>query len=90
MRGHPFCERYIFHTQMTDKECEEFMERMASQLAEYFDAVQIIGSRLDSAGCTRCTMKGAGNWYARKAMCQEFVERDQARTVADAIKPEES
>ena len=70
---------------MTDAEAQAFLQRKSNEIAEHFDAVQIVASYLLPNGYTACIAKGSGNYYARKAMCQEFVERDQARTVADEI-----
>lgn len=63
------------------RELELLLEKVARQLSEHFDAVQIVASRTDG-GLTYGTSRGAGNWYARRAMCQEFVEKDQAQTFA--------
>lgn len=69
---------------MTPTELETLMEEYVLKLGEHFDAVQIVACTVEGEG-TRCLKRGSGNWYARKAMCQEFVERDQAVTVAEAI-----
>lgn len=36
------------------------------------DAIQILVTYMQD-GATHCKKLGAGNWYARKAMCGEFV-----------------
>lgn len=66
---------------MKQQELEALLAKTVAELAEHFDAIQIVGSVLLPSGDTACCSRGSGNWYARKAMCQELVERDQARTI---------
>lgn len=65
----------------------EDVQRIAFELGEHFDSVQILVSKCEE-GYTRCIKRGAGNWYARHAMCQEFINTAQAIELAEAIKPE--
>ena len=74
---------------MNAPEAQRILDAAAAQLSEHFGAVQIVASRLLPSGATQATMSGQGDWYARKALCQEFVERDQAVTVARAITNEQ-
>ena len=71
---------------MTPDETGEYLERIAATLSEQFTSVQIVATRLRPDGSTEWYGRGSGDWYARKAACEEFVERDQARTVACSIK----
>lgn len=65
------------------------INRMLFRLHEMgFDAIQFLGSYMDG-GKTICRKLGVGNFYARRAMCQEFIEQDlaqdQAAFISDAI-----
>lgn len=73
---------------MTPEQAEAYLSRVADQLAERgFDAVQIVASRIEPEGETRSFMRGAGNWFARRALCQHFIEHDQADTQARTLGP---
>lgn len=71
---------------MTREQAQELIEKHAAQLSEHFSSIQIVGTVLLPDGGTGWHAAGMGDWYARKAACQEFVERDQAQTVARTIK----
>lgn len=71
---------------MTSEQAQAILEKMTSQLAEHFSSIQIVGTALQPDGGTTWHAAGSGDWYARKAACQEFIERDQAQTVARTIK----
>lgn len=73
---------------MTNKEAEKLMEVHAAQLSEHFGAVQIMGTFLTSNGNTVCVKRGAGDYYARQGMAQEFIEVDRARTACEVKKEE--
>lgn len=47
------------------------------------EAVQILASWGDGTG-TRTVCHGFGNWFARKGMAMEFLEKDRANITADA------
>lgn len=66
---------------MNDPELENLLLECAQKLTEHFDAVQIVASTVDERG-TVIFLRGSGNWYARRAMCEEFIERDQAKVHA--------
>lgn len=70
---------------MTPEEANSFLERTISNLSEHFDSVQIVATRLRPDGQTEWHGRGSGNWFSRKAACMEFVERDQAQTIARSI-----
>lgn len=74
---------------MTDEEAFAQVDAAVLKLSKHFGAVQIVASRLLPNGATAATMTGSGDWYARKALCQEFVERDQADTLARTIHRQE-
>lgn len=61
------------------------MEKAVTMLSEHFDSIQIVGSELLPNGSTKGTHRGSGNWYARRALCQEFIEMDQANTMAKQL-----
>jgi hypothetical protein len=73
---------------MTPEQATAYLSRVAADLAEQgFDAVQIVASRIEPDGSTRSFMRGAGNWFARRGLCEAFIERDQADTQAQALGP---
>jgi len=61
------------------------VDKALETLTEFFDAIQVIGTFVDDDGQTHCLSRGVGNWYARVGATQEFLERDQAQTTANAI-----
>ncbi|MEO6569460.1 MAG: hypothetical protein ABIO94_11910 [Opitutaceae bacterium] len=71
---------------MTHDEAHALLDSTAAKLSEYFSSVQIVATQILPAGSTQWHAAGNGDWYARKAACQEFVERDQAATVAQTIR----
>lgn len=54
------------------------------QLMEHFDAVQILATVVSERG-TELVAIGSGNWYARRGMAEEFINRDRAVTEANEI-----
>ena len=70
---------------MTDEQRIEVLEKHVNALAEIYDAVQVVGTFIDIDGKTRAQMRGSGNWFARRALCQEFIEKAQAGDLADEI-----
>lgn len=70
---------------MTEDEAYKIIDAAAARLSEHFGSVQIVTSRLLPNGSTAATMSGYGDWFARRALCQTFVERDQADTLARTI-----
>lgn len=70
---------------MTHEEAQRLVDSCAAKLSEHFGSVQILTSRLLPNGKTAAEFSGSGDWYARKSLCQEFVERDQADTIARSI-----
>lgn len=72
---------------MTPEQALSHLERIAEDLGEHFDAIQIVASRIEPDGSTRSFLRGHGNWFARRALCNEFVERDQADTQAKILGP---
>lgn len=69
---------------MTGEECEKLLEKIARELGEQFDAVQLMVS-WNQEGMTYCTKRGAGNWYARQGMAHEFIQQDIAQEHANRI-----
>lgn len=68
-----------------DKLKAEALEKCANILAEHFDCVQIVASELNPNVSTSSIHRGSGNWFARRALCQEFVELDQADMMARSL-----
>lgn len=54
------------------------------QLMEHFDAVQILATVVSERG-TELVAIGSGNWYARRGMAEEFINRDRAVTEANEL-----
>lgn len=69
---------------MTREELSNHVDRIAQDLAEHFDAVQILASHCEADG-TMCMKRGRGNWYARQGMAQEFIQSNEAETNAEYI-----
>lgn len=76
---------------MTRTEASEHVKKVASQLGEHFDAVQISVS-MQSEGSTFSFHRGSGNYYARKGLAQEFLAiegfKDAATEIAIQLKGE--
>ncbi len=78
---------------MKTEDAKKMIEAIASQMSEHFDAVQILVSFPCDGGdgggtATQGLCAGRGNWYARQGMAHEFIERDKANELANAIKSE--
>jgi hypothetical protein len=77
---------------MTREEAEKLIQTTAQNLAEHFDAVQILVSWTEE-GATFHTKRGCGNWYARQGMCHAFVQEDiandNARIMAEHMNRDE-
>jgi hypothetical protein len=69
---------------MTTEELGNHVEKIAKELAEHFDAVQILASHTEAQG-TLCIKRGCGNWYARQGMAQEFIQAQNAEVNAEFI-----
>ena len=54
------------------------------QLMEHFDAVQILATVVSERGSELVAI-GSGNWYARRGMAEEFINRDRAVTEANEL-----
>lgn len=67
-----------------DAEAAQAVKQCLSRLGEHFEAVQILATRTEEGWTNRC-FKGAGNFYARMGMAQEFITEDQAKESAKQI-----
>jgi len=76
---------------MSDQEAQQIVLDAAHRLAEHFDCVQILATRMNQ-GHTQFVKKGVGNWYARHGMAQQFIQigaaEDLATEIAEKLKPE--
>lgn len=54
---------------------------------ENYDAVQILASYPTDGGGTGGLVRGRGNYYARKGLCQEFLQRDLCSDIGRAVRP---
>jgi hypothetical protein len=58
------------------------VQRHVEQLAEHFDTVQILVTRLDweeDRGSTVNIARGTGNWFARYGQMKTFTIREEER-----------
>jgi hypothetical protein len=60
-----------------DDKMKALVESVADQLGEQFGHVQVLVT-WDECGKSKDIMAGRGNWYARKALVEEFLERNNA------------
>lgn len=58
------------------------LNRESNRLAEQFDCVQILASKVEPDGSTTTMFSGSGNWHGRIGMCRSFVEHNTARVAA--------
>jgi len=72
---------------VTRKQADELIKETAQKLAEHFDAVQILVS-WDCEEDKEWAMEynGSGNWYARRGMMQEVLQRDEGANHAQSFK----
>lgn len=57
-----------------NKERVKRANELLDYIMEFCDAAQIICSWVDDNGETQPVILGRGNFYARRGMCEEFVE----------------
>ncbi len=69
---------------MTTQESMNLLDKHAAQLAEHFDSVQILVTVVEDGG-TDYFAKGKGDWYARRGMCHQFIDMDQAEANSNAL-----
>ena len=80
---------------MTADQLEKYLMKVAFDLGEHFEHVQIMAS-WNADGLTHTLHKGCGNWYARQGMAHHFINQDiaqdNAHELADLLRepPEES
>ena len=78
---------------MKEQESHEMLSRIAAQLHEHFEAVQILVSWNEDGEC-KCHKEGAGNWYARIGMAREMLVWDEAhinaQELANVLRPDDS
>lgn len=76
---------------MTKEQRVAIIDHHLSALSEHFDAVQIVACVLEPDGKTRSYKRGSGLWYARQALCSEFITEeiaeDQALRIANKLEP---
>ena len=73
---------------MTVEQINQEVEACLSRLRELCSSVQILASVMNPDGTTSGCFKGTGDWYARKGLAQEFLDRDQARSFCDVKQTE--
>lgn len=60
------------------------IEQALQLLGEHFDAVQILVTFNEEA-VSKFRHTGAGNWYARQGMAQEFIRSSQDQSLAHEL-----
>ncbi len=73
---------------MENTQAQYVLDQALHLLGEHFEAVQIFAT-FSEEGVSHCAKKGCGNFYTRKGMVQEFVEEQNALSIAREIKLEE-
>ena len=63
----------------------QILDQFLPKLMEHCDCVQVLVSFPSETGGTAHNFQGRGNWFARQGMAQEFVNMDQAQTLAHEI-----
>jgi len=69
---------------MTDEQRNDWISKLAADLGEEFDAVQILCT-LNEEALTKAYYRGSGNWYSRQGMAHEFIEQDKSQVAANEI-----
>lgn len=73
---------------MTISEIEELLNRHAAELAEHFEAVEIMVSRTEF-GKTTGVWRGRGNTFARMGLAEEYIrankDYEQAKEIASHL-----
>jgi hypothetical protein len=74
-------------------EAQVVLDKVAAQLSEHFDAVQIMVTWLGPDGGTLMESRGRGNWFARMGMAQEMVTNSASQNSAlhlkEVVRPDE-
>jgi hypothetical protein len=77
---------------LTPEQMLDVVRPHVTALMEHFEAVQIHVSICTPNGTEHVNL-GAGNWFARQGMAQDFINQDRAHTeaneIAKAIPPQE-
>lgn len=69
-----------------DRAHQRSLDKIASSLGETFDAVFITVSYRDDQGKGWTQVaSGAGNWFARRGMVEEWLEKSAQQDLAQAI-----
>lgn len=74
-------EGFMGGLQVSEAEIMELLNKHSKELAEHFDAVQILVT-WDEDGITKAKHCGRGNWWARMGLARNFIERDNAEDAA--------
>ncbi len=70
---------------MTLEDKQKILKRHCDELAEYFDAVQILATGLDEENKTESVYYGSGNYFARSGMCHDFIGQELAVQIANKL-----
>lgn len=70
---------------MDPEAIEKFIDAHCAQIAEHFDAVQILVTDLDKDGNTTYCFRGTGNFFARVGMAKAFLDQDRAINEENAV-----
>ena len=67
---------------MTDAEKQDFLERMAAEIGEHFDAVQILAHDSDSDSYTKFAA-GVGSLFAREYQAMTWAQEHEEETIEE-------
>lgn len=72
-----------------DRDHQRALDKIAASLGESFDSVFITVSYRDDKGKGWTQIaSGAGNWFARRGMVEEWLEKSSQHDLAQAISNE--
>lgn len=63
------------------------VSKFSSDLGEHFDCVQIMASFVDEQG-TSSFYSGAGDWFARQGLAQDFIVSNTAELTGRSVAKE--
>jgi hypothetical protein len=67
---------------MTDEEKQDFLERMAAEIGEHFDCVQILAHDSDSDSYTKFAA-GVGSLFAREYQATTWAQEHEEETIEE-------
>lgn len=84
-RKTPPADTFVQEPPMTDPQRIQALDRAAVRIGEVCPNAQILASWQLPDGSTQGYAVGMGDWYARQALAQSFIDGDKARTNSAAL-----